>query len=309
MNNSVRWRAQIDTLEQIVRGNRFLDKLSLFVLSFAQILHHFGAKILIDPHGLQLRFADLRFRLGDRCHYLAALAVKTRGLALQGRLSRQGHQPFLEKTVHAFELTGDQLMLCRFRFHLSVETRNLFAKLTDMAVQELLGIASRRRPAIEQGNFRRPQPPEIAVIRAASHFVRHLWLIQSIAFRHQTRQPHTCLIELLGQNLGIGPQLRFVEAQKRVAGMHMHSIANQNVRYDAARWVLNFLTSDSTTSVPATHRLKAAQGMPSRHNAHTDDQHTKTNLELTLKGARSLFVSVVSGPSSARAGARPTRNA
>ena len=99
---------------------------------------------------LQLRLADLGFRLRDSCHHLTALAVETRGLALQRCLAGQGHKPFLVQAVHALEFARDQLMLRRFRFDLSVETRNLFAELPDMAVQEILGAAARRGAAVEQ---------------------------------------------------------------------------------------------------------------------------------------------------------------
>ena len=199
------------------------------------------AKIMIDLDGLELSLTDLGFCLGNRRHHLAALAVEARGLALQRCLSRQGHQSFLEKTVHAFEFTGDQLMLSRFRFNLSVETRNLFAKLTDMALKSSLALRRAAVTAVKQRNFRRPQSPEIAVVRPAAISCGICRLIQSVAFRHQARQPHTCLIELLGQNLGIGAQLRLVEAQKQVTGVHMHSVANQNIRHHAARGMLNFL--------------------------------------------------------------------
>ena len=140
---------------------RLFNKLGLLVLGFAQILHDLRAKIVIDPDGLELGLADLGFRLRNRCRHLTALAVETGGLALQRCLAGQGHQSFLVQAVHALEFARDQVMLGCFRFYLSVQTRNLLAELPDMAVQELLGGAARRRTAVEQRSLRCPQSADI----------------------------------------------------------------------------------------------------------------------------------------------------
>jgi hypothetical protein len=111
---------------------------------------------VICPDVLQFRLADLGFCLRDRRRYLAALTVQASGFALQRCFAGQGHEPFLVQAVHALQFARDQLMLCRFRFYLSIETRDLFAELLDMAVQELLDASARRGAAVEQRNFRCP---------------------------------------------------------------------------------------------------------------------------------------------------------
>ena len=88
-------------------------------------------------------------------------------------------------------------MLCRFGFHLSIEAGDLFAKLPDMALQELLGTAPRGCTTVKQRNFRYPYATDVVVARPAGHFVRHLRLVHAVALRDQTRQSRACLIELL----------------------------------------------------------------------------------------------------------------
>src|SRR5262245_60722388 len=164
MHDAVCRRAKSDTPEQILCGGSLLNKLGLFVLGFAQILHNFRAKIMICPDVLQFRLADLGFRLRNRCRYLPALTVQTSSFALQRCLAGQGHQPFLVQAVHALQLAGYQLMLRRFRLYLSIETRDLFTELLDMAVQELLGAPARRGAAVEQRNLRGSRHYEMTLI-------------------------------------------------------------------------------------------------------------------------------------------------
>lgn len=125
------------------------------------------------------------------------------------------------------------------------------------------------------------------------------------------RRAYACLIELLRQNLGIGSQLRLVETQEYVARAYMHSIANRNISHDTAGGMLDFLESDSTTSVPGT---TTAPDSGTRHAQHptmpTPMVSTRRPIFNSPSKARvSLLVSEVSGPSNPMAGARPTRNA
>ena len=53
VHNAVGRRPQVDPPEQILRGGALFDKLGLFVLGLAQILHDLRAKIVIDLDGLK----------------------------------------------------------------------------------------------------------------------------------------------------------------------------------------------------------------------------------------------------------------
>ena len=256
-----------------------LDQLGLLVLGFADILRHLVSKIVIDFDYLKLCFTDLRLCLRDGRHHLATLAIKTRGLALQRRLACEGYETLLVKTLHTLEFAGDQLMLRRFRFDLGVETRNLFTELPNMTAQEIFGCATRRGAAVEQRNLRCPKAADIVITRAAGHLVRQLRLVEPIAFRHQAREPHARLVELLRQDLCIGSQLRLVEAQEQIARTHMRSVTNRNARHNATGGMLNLLEV-RLHHQRAWHDDRARQrheACPAPDNAHADDQHPKTD--------------------------------
>ena len=130
-------RAKLDSIQLILCRYAVLDKFGFLALRLVEFFHNLGTKVLIELYDLKLGFADLCLRLGDGRYHLPALAVDPCALALQGRQSRQRHQPLVVQILDPFELARDQVDLTRLGLELRIEAGNLFAKLRDTALQQV----------------------------------------------------------------------------------------------------------------------------------------------------------------------------
>lgn len=131
------------------RGDPLLE-LGDLALRLAQVLEHLGAEILVDLDDLQLGFADLTARPGDVGDELAALALRSRLVALKLGNAGDGDETFLVKLGNPSELLLDELELGLFCRLLRRQAADLLVGLRDPLAQLRALAGARAASRLEQ---------------------------------------------------------------------------------------------------------------------------------------------------------------
>ncbi len=176
-----------DAVELVARGDALFDEFAFLGLRLTEILDHLGAEILVELDDLQLRFADLGFRLGDAGDQLSALALDACRLALQGRQPGERHQPLVVEVLDAGQFAVDQLDLLCLRDGLRFQAGDFVVQLRHAGPAEGPSGSAGRAAGLEERESRTSPGCARWPRSSAWSARRKVRLVQSVALGGQTR--------------------------------------------------------------------------------------------------------------------------
>src|SRR5262245_33051531 len=242
MHDAALGRPDIHALELVLGRRHALLEFGDLALGLAQVLEDLGAEVLIELQDLQLGFAVLGARAGDRCDELAALAFEPRLVALQRHEALNADEVLLVELGHADQLLVDELDFVFLGLLLRDQAGDLLVGLGDALAQlrALAGAAALAR--IEQPLLARHGAGDAGLGRRVVHqLLGEGYGLGFLAFGHQPRLARHQFIELRAHHAERRARDGVVEPDHDLALLDHAAFLHRDLPDDAAGRVLHLL--------------------------------------------------------------------
>ena len=131
-------RADIDSPQQILRGNFSFGELRQLRAHLRQLLRALAPHVLINLDDLLLHLGNFAFGLGNGCNQLSLLSTEPGGFPLKRSQFADWDELLLPKLTNPTQLFDDEFDLGIFGGNLRVEPTNLLTQLRSAFVKLLL---------------------------------------------------------------------------------------------------------------------------------------------------------------------------
>ena len=234
-------RANVDTPQQILRGNFSFGELRQLGPHLCQLLRALAPHVLINLDDLLLHFGDFALSLGNGCNELSLLSTEPGRFPLKCSQLADRHELLFPKLTDPIQFFDDKFDLGIFGGNLRVEATNLLNQLRSALLQLLLLSISSLASQLEMLFLSSEHLFHHHVRSLRQKLVRKANLVCAGSLSIKSRLASQEFVDRVDEHGEVRPRLSFIELNQDLPSLDVITFLHAKLTDDTSCWVLDLL--------------------------------------------------------------------